>query len=413
MANDSSRAWLAGLRSDYEAAFVEPWSPYVGAILLVIAVSVLMMSGLFWGVFGGIKLWGDWINNFIGLGPLIGTPHEPESPLMHRVSLMDISLLLGAFAAALMSRQFIVNRAPRQEYAWGAMGGIFMGIGATLAGGCTVGGFFVPMLHSSPAGMVMWAGLVLGAILGLKTMLWSMDHITWGIQAPPVLKVPPRLLHAYPWIGLAVTTAVLAWAADWYASDSERLNARAIIIPCSFAIGFILHRSRFCVARAIREPFMTAEGDMTKAVILALAVGIPIASVIFQANLVDPYIGIPPRFWLGSLLGGVLFGVGMVFAGGCGTGSLWRMGEGHLKLWVAVLFFAWSGSTASAVMGRLEWTSSVINLDLLEETALGYQTYFPVMLGGWGWTYLATGAFLLVWYLLVRYNESSERFTLL
>ena len=43
-----------------------------------------------------------------------------------------------------------------------------------------------------------------------------------------------------------------------------------------------------------------------------------------------------PSFWLGALLGGVLFGIGMVIAGGCGAGSLWRAGEGHIKLWVAV-----------------------------------------------------------------------------
>jgi len=33
------------------------------------------------------------------------------------------------------------------------------------------------------------------------------------------------------------------------------------------------------------------------------------------------------------------------------------------------------------------------------------------MFDGWGWTYLASGALLLLWYLLVRYNESSEKFT--
>jgi hypothetical protein len=172
-----------------------------------------------------------------------------------------------------------------------------------------------------------------------------------------------------------------------------------------------MHRSRFCVARAVREPFMTAEGDMTKAVILALAVGTPVASLIFQAELLDPYTAIPPRFWLGSLLGGTVFGLGMVFAGGCGTGSLWRVGEGHLKLWVAVFFFAWVGSIAHALFGKAGWTVSEMNLDMLEESRLGIQTYFPAMFDGWGWTYLASGALLLLWYLLVRYNESSEKFT--
>jgi hypothetical protein len=156
---------------------------------------------------------------------------------------------------------------------------------------------------------------------------------------------------------------------------------------------------------------MTAEGDMTKAVILALAAGIPLASLIFQAELLDPYVAIPPRFWLGSLAGGVVFGIGMVLAGGCGSGSLWRVGEGHLKLWVAVFFFAWVGSIAGALFGKAGWTVAEMNLDMLEESRLGIQAFFPAMLDGWGWTYLACGAGLLLWYLLVRYNESTEKFT--
>jgi len=36
-------------------------------------------------------------------------------------------------------------------------------------------------------------------------------------------------------------------------------------------------------------------------------------------------------FSLGALLGGSLFGAGMVIAGGCGAGSIWRAGEGQVK----------------------------------------------------------------------------------
>jgi uncharacterized protein len=399
-----------GLKADYEATLVEPWSPYVGAILLLLAVFALMLSGEFWGVFGGIKLWGDWFNHFIGLDGVLGI-HAPDSPLTHRLSLMNITLVLGAFTAALLSRQFRFNRPPALEFVWGALGGSLMGLGAVLAGGCTVGAFFVPALHASPSGFVMLVGLMIGAVIGLKLLMWTLEHISWGMSAPIPKPLSPMTLRIYPWLGLAVILGVLWWATSWYGSADEKFASRAIIILAGFAIGFVMHRSRFCVARAVREPFMTAEGDMTKAVILALAVGIPVASLIFQAELLDPYTAIPPRFWIGSLLGGIVFGLGMVFAGGCGTGSLWRVGEGHLKLWVAVFFFAWVGSIAHALLGKSGLTVSEINLDMLEESKLGIQTFFPAMFDGWGWSYLAIGALLLLWYLLVRYNESSEKFT--
>jgi len=414
MSDDSSTPWLAGFKADYKTLFVEAWSPFVGAILLVVAIIGLMLSGLVWGVFGGVKFWGDWFNNLIGLGPLLGVPQELDGFIVHRMSLMNIMLLLGAFAAALLSRQFKPNRPPKLEYIWATLGGSLMGIGAALAGGCTTGGFFNPVLHSSPAGWAMWAGLLAGAVIGLKLLLWTLENIGWGMRAPPAWDVPVGVSRHYPLIGVAVIAGMLVWATQWYGAADEKLAARAVIVVVGFAIGFIMHRSRLCFARAFREPFMTAEGDMTKAVILALAVGLPIAALLFEKKVLDPYLAIPPAYWIGSLAGGLIFGIGMVFAGGCASGSLWRMGEGHFKLWVAMFFFAWMGSTASALFKKFGLTAiDETNVETYEMTRVGFQAYFPDMLGGWGPTLLVGGSLLLVWYALVRYNESTEKFTLL
>jgi hypothetical protein len=403
--------WRSGFKADYERIFVEPWSPYLGAILLVMVVLGLMISGLFWGVFGGLRLWGDWFNSAIGLGEALKIRPELDSPLIHRMSLMDITLLLGAFSAALMSRQFRINRPPKLEYVWGALGGTLMGIGATLAGGCTTGGFFTPALHSSPAGWMMALGLVAGAVLGLKFLLWTLEHISWGMQAPATGE--PGSRERYPLFGILIAVVIVTWSFVWsYAADAK-LASRAIIVIAGFAIGFILHRSRLCFARGFREPFMTAEGDMTKALILALAIAIPLALLLFQTKVIDPYIAIPATFWAGSLLGGVIFGIGMIFAGGCASGSMWRAAEGNLKLWVALVFFAWSGSTFSGILRHWDVMMHDVNLDGLEFTKVGVQAYLPDMLGGAQWALLLGFGLLLLWYLLVRYNESTEKFTVL
>jgi hypothetical protein len=405
--------WLGGLKEDYHASLVNEWSPYFGALALVAANVVLMVSGLFWGVTGGFKLWGDYLNNFLGLGGVLGIATELESPLMHRISIMDITLVLGSFAAALLSRQFALRRPPLLEYGTGAVGGTLMGVGAVLAGGCTTGGFFVPLLFASPAGWTMWAGLLAGAFVGLKLLLWVMENVTWGTAAPKGGDGSAFFGRVGPVLGVAVLALVLWWALKWAESGDEKLGARVVIILAGFALGFILHRSRFCFARVFREPFMTAEGEMTKAMMLALAVGIPLGSLLLQHKTVDPYLAIPASFWLGSLAGGAIFGIGMVFAGGCGSGSLWRMGEGHLKLWVAVLFFSWSNSTAGALFKKWNWTASEVGLEGYEVTSVGFQAFLPDLAGGWGAVYLLTAGMLTLWYLLVRYNESTERFTVL
>lgn len=409
----SDRAWVQGLREDFQQVLVEPWSPYIGAILMVLVVLGLMMAGLFWGIFGGMKLFGDWFNNLIGLGPLLGIKPDLDTPLMHRMALMNMTLVLGACTAALISRQFGIYRPPKLEYVWAALGGTAMGLGATLAGGCTTGGFFTPLVHASPAGWAMWLGLLLGAVIGLKALLWTLENIAWGMSPPRPLPFSAPVQRAMPWLALVLLGLLLVWTVNWYDSPDEKLRARAILIPAGFALGFIMHRSRLCFARAFREPFMTAETEMTKAIIVALAVAMPLAALLFAAKVIDPYLGIPPTFWIGSLSGGLIFGIGMVFAGGCASGSLWRMGEGHLKLWVAGFFFAWGGSVSSALLKHSGLMVTDVNIDGLEFTALGTQAYLPDLLGGWGWPLAISFAILVVWYLWLRYNESTGRFTLL
>lgn len=78
-----------------------------------------------------------------------------------------------------------------------------------------------------------------------------------------------------------------------------------------------------------------------------------------------------------------------------------------------MFFFAWSGSVASALLRQSGLIVKEMSLEEIEETRLGYQAYFPVMLDGWGWALFASAAVLLLWYALVRYNESTEQFTLL
>jgi len=90
------------------------------------------------------------------------------------------------------------------------------------------------------------------------------------------------------------------------------------------------------------------------------------------------------------------------------------LGEGHLKLWVAVFFFSWIGSIFSAIAKQTGLIVCETDLDLMVDTTkVGYQAYMTDMFGGWGWVYLLSFGILALWYALVRYNESTEEFTVL
>ncbi|MGD9296013.1 MAG: YeeE/YedE thiosulfate transporter family protein, partial [Chromatiales bacterium] len=209
--------------------FTQSWSPYAGAVVILLLCLGLMQQGLFWGVFGGLKLWGDHLNSLIGLAPYLGIDSELPDPFLHRISLMNIVLFLGAMSAALISRQFRINRPPPLEYVWGAGGGILMGLGATLAGGCTVGGFFTPAMFSSPAGWTMWAGLLIGVVIGLKLLYWTFEHVTWGMQAPVSGPRSPMLRY-FPVIGLLVMAAVVAWSVSWSLSTDKLESNRGFLL---------------------------------------------------------------------------------------------------------------------------------------------------------------------------------------
>jgi uncharacterized membrane protein YedE/YeeE len=98
-------------------------------------------------------------------------------------------------------------------------------------------------------------------------------------------------------------------------------------------------------------------------------------------------------------VGGVIFGIGMVVAGGCGSGTLWRVGEGNLKLWIALFAFATSNSLMT---GWLE--SSGIR------QTLGAAVFLPHYFGWEGAILLVVGV-SLIWYLVLAWNEQTNKFT--
>ena len=115
-------------------------------------------------------------------------------------------------------------------------------------------------------------------------------------------------------------------------------------------LGVVMHRSDFCMAGAFRDIFLTGDFFRMRSVILLVSVTSTLLYLARASGLVDSY---PPSFFsspsIAHLTGGVIFGIGMVLAGGCVMGTLYKMGAGNLVsvcafagLLLGSLLFAWA-----------------------------------------------------------------------
>lgn len=118
---------------------------------------------------------------------------------------------------------------------------------------------------------------------------------------------------------------------------------------CCF--GFILQKSRFCFTASMRDPCITGSTSVTRAVLIAFAITTIGFTAIKYGSFVN-YGTVPGQSYvmpisLATALGGILFGIGMVIAGGCASGTLMRVGEGF-SMQILSLFFFVVGSLIGA-----------------------------------------------------------------
>ena len=389
--------FLQLLREQYALIFARPW-PVFGAALLIGTLNVFLFAyDRPWTASDGARNWGDWL--FLGLGVL--ERRDLIQPWFYSGSVLNLGVLAGALAAALLSREFAVRVAPTGELLKGGVGGLLMGMGAMLAFGCNVGGFFSATSALSLSGLAMMLGLGAGAWLGLRYILWEVDRwpaLTRG-RSHTMGGARQDAIGLQPWLGGALLLALVVALPYLYARSGYGAQAGFLLFGVAF--GVIFQRSRFCLVRAFREPFMTGEADHTRAAALALAVSTIGFTILKVTDLKDKGEWVFPGFWAGALLGGLLFGLGMILAGGCGAGSIWRAGEGHVKLWCAVAMFAVGTSLARLVL---------VQAGLLQK--LGTAVFLPALIG-WGGAVAAVLAVMAAWYLAATWNERTQKLSLL
>lgn len=111
------------------------------------------------------------------------------------------------------------------------------------------------------------------------------------------------------------------------------------------AIGIALRYSRFCFAGAFRDPFLLGNTRLLRGLLIAMmisTVGFAVIQYEYLKNNIIDYTRIPgcvTSVGPHTMIGAFIFGVGMTIAGGCASGVLMRMGEGHALPLFALLGF--------------------------------------------------------------------------
>jgi hypothetical protein len=384
------------LSAQYAAVFRRPWPVWSAAVLVATINVFLFAFDRPWTASDGLRNWGDWALTGLGLA------HRPDlvAPWLYSGSLLNLGVLLGGLTAALLAREFAIRVPSRGELVKGAAGGLLMGVGAMLAFGCNIGGFFSAMSALSLSGFGMMLGLGLGAFLGLRYLLWETERRPqWSSGAARVWAAPSSATRSrQPTVGLLLVAALLVLP---FVYARAGLHAQGVFLLFGVVFGVVFQRSRFCLVRAFREPFMTGDAEHTRAAALALAVSTLGFAILKFTDLKDRGDWVFPGAGLGSLAGGTLFGVGMTLAGGCGAGSIWRAGEGQVKLWVALAGFALGAS-----LTRL----ALVQAGALQK--LGWAVFLPSVLG-WGSALVLTLGLLVAWALLATWNEDARVVTAL
>ena len=109
-------------------------------------------------------------------------------------------------------------------------------------------------------------------------------------------------------------------------------------LPLGLVAGFIMHRSDFCLAGAFRDLFLFRERYMLRVLMLTVVVSMVLCEAARQVHLLSPYpFPILASPSVANVVGGFLFGIGMVLAGGCVVGTLYKMGAGSALSAVAFI----------------------------------------------------------------------------
>lgn len=201
---------------------------------------------------------------------------------------------------------------------------------------------------------------------------------------------------------------------------NELSSLTATVLACAFTLsvvfGALAQRTHFCTMGAISD--VVNMGDWTRARMWVLAIAVAVVGFNTMVGLGwvkagNSAYGGPQLLWMSSVVGGLMFGFGMVLASGCGSKSLVRLGTGNLKALVVLIVL---GLTGFATLKGITAVLRVRTVDTLAVQIPSGQDLPSIVAGAAGWSVpptawvlgLGIGLVLLAWVLRRQEGRTGE-----
>lgn len=309
------------------------WNPIVAVMAAgLLSTYYFGLTGTYWAVTGEFTRWGGHLLQFFnidvsnwGYYKIIGL----EGSIFTRIDgVMILGMFAGCFAAALWANNVRwrgKNHPIRIIQA--LVGGALAGFGARLAMGCNLASFFTGIPQFSVHAWYFTIATAIGTYFGAKFSLLPIFRLPIQLKKGKAKLVKEDPIKAQRRFRLGILIFVSYLILSIYVMQSSTKLGFAMLFGLAF--GLLIERAQICFTSAFRDLWITGRSYLTKAIIYGILIStIGIFSYI--------QIGLTPKImWAGpnAIIGGLLFGFGIVLAGGCETGWMYRSVEGQTHFW--------------------------------------------------------------------------------
>ncbi len=322
-------------KQDYLIKFWNPTAAVIAAGIL--SAYYFGLTGTYWAVTGEFTRWGGEILQSLGVNTEEWGYYKIislEGTIFSRIDgLMILGMFAGCIAAALWANNIGIRMPQnRIRIVQALVGGALAGFGARLAMGCNLASLFTGIPQFSLHAWFFTITTAIGSYAGVKFTLLPMFRPPLKLKkgAGQVKQSDPNQAKRRFRIGMVI---FFAWAiASIYVMQAVSIKLGFAML-CGLGFGLLIERAQICFTSAFRDLWATGRAYMGKAIIYGMLIGTLCVFSYIQ-------LGMNPKImWAGpnALIGGLLFGFGIVLAGGCETGWMYRAMEGQVHfMWVGV-----------------------------------------------------------------------------